>query len=335
MDKFKICVLVFLLIGLINSVSGDVAVSIDTDKSEYYLGEIVQFTIRVNISNPLITCELTSANLTIQDGNSIVCDLPAIYGYYENYGNCNLYVNVSETNHDYCVGYGGTNNTYTYKINWVIPSNWSNDSYAAEMEIIFEGNEYSNTTTFNISMATLNYTLYKKINFTGQNLICLPLLPSPPITTAEDLCQSIPNSETITQWNPITQCYKAGHVCGTSLGNFNLAAFSGYFVSVSATTNWTLNGSILPQGYIIYLVKIPGSTGANLICPPYNSIISPFTAEGLCESTPNLEIVTSWDPINQLYKGGYSCVTKMVNFNLSKGIGYSISVSANTTWTPI
>jgi len=149
--KFKACMPVFLLfglilIGLINPVSGAVVVSIDSDKNNYYLGDTVQFTITVDIANE-DTCAITQAQLEIHDGSSITCNLPVIYGNYGNYGNCNLLIYMTETHHDDCLAYGG-NNLLTYTVEWKIPLNWSASQEHANATVTFEGNEYSSEATF-------------------------------------------------------------------------------------------------------------------------------------------------------------------------------------------
>ena len=178
---------------------------------------------------------------------------------------------------------------------------------------------------------SLSISLYKIQNSTGLNLITLPLEHS--FTTAEDLCGNITSAETITRWDPVTQQYKP-HVCGYQLmGNFNLSDGEGYFVSIEQNTNWTLTGAVLSL-LPIFLFKIPDNTGLNLISLPYNSIISPFTAEGLCQNITSAETVTRWDSVTQQYKPHVCGYQLMGNFNLSDGEGYFISVTQNTTWVP-
>ena len=176
---------------------------------------------------------------------------------------------------------------------------------------------------------SITISLYKQLNNTGLNLITLPLEHS--FTTAEDLCQNITYSDTITRWDPLTQQY-IGHPCTTPFNNFILNNGEGYFVSVTQNTIWTLKGAklTLPP---IDLKKVQNNTGLNLIGLPYNSTITPFTAEGLCQNITYSDTITQWNPITQQYIG-HPCTTPFNNFILNNGEGYFASVTQNTTWMP-
>ena len=183
----------------------------------------------------------------------------------------------------------------------------------------------------NCCMHALQYNLYKIPNLTGLNLISLPLVPLVPIMTAEDLCNAIPNTETISWWDPIEQKDKT-HTCNLPFTDFPLSPLGGYKVAVSVNTTWTLEGySIIPEP--IDLITAPNSASLNQIGLPYNSKISPFTAQGLCQNISNSGTVTRWDPVVQKYKS-HTCNLPFTDFPLSVGGGYMVSVSANTTWTP-
>jgi len=143
---------VLLLICTASALAADVSVSISTDKLKYTSGDFVVFTSEFNISGQT-SCTISSAALTIHDvhnNTSIECDLPASFGTYEDYGNCNLSVNVSETNHFDCIAYGG-NNQYIYKINWIIPHSYAPDNYTGEIKYTLSGLLYINTTIFEIT----------------------------------------------------------------------------------------------------------------------------------------------------------------------------------------
>ena len=157
-------------------------------------------------------------------------------------------------------------------------------------------------------------------------------MQQPPITTAEELCSAIgPNAQSISRWDSTEQMYKP-HACGTLFGNFALSSLEGYEISVGANTTWIPEGCpVSPEP--IDLIKKPGSTGLNYIGFPYNSAISPFTAEGLCQNISDAQSISLWDPIEQEYEP-HACGTVFGNFTLSIGTAYEISVSANTTWTP-
>ena len=176
---------------------------------------------------------------------------------------------------------------------------------------------------------TLTIDLYKIPDSTGLNLISLPLSHS--FTTAEDLCQNITHSNTITKWDALTQQY-LDHSCGTPFNNFTLADRDGYFISVTQNTTWTLTGEklTLPP---IDLIKPPNKTGLNLIGLPYSSTITPLTAEGLCQNITHSDTITKWNPITQQYIG-HPCTTPFNNFILNNGEGYFVSVTQNTTWMP-
>ena len=101
---------------------------------------------------------------------------------------------------------------------------------------------------------------------------------------------------------------------------------------MTQNTTWTLTGKeqTLPP---ITLLKIDNDTGLNLIGLPYSSIITPFTAEGLCSNITYADEITMWDPMTQQYKG-HPCTTPFNNFTLNNGEGYFVSVTQNTTWVP-
>jgi len=169
---------------------------------------------------------------------------------------------------------------------------------------------------------TLYYIFYKIPDNTGLNLITLPLGHN--FITAEDLCQSITHSDAITRWDPTTQQY-IGHPCGTPFNNFTLTDGEGYFISVTQNTIWALTGTImtLPP---IDLIKLQDNTGLNLIGLPYNSIITPFTAEGLCQNITHSDTITQWNPTTQQYIG-HPCTTSFNNFTLNNREGYFVSVT--------
>ena len=175
----------------------------------------------------------------------------------------------------------------------------------------------------------LHINLYKIPGKNDLNLITLPLEHN--FITAEDLCQNISGSLMITRWDAIDQQY-VGHPCGHPVKNFNLEYGQGYFVSMGHNTTWTLTGKVhtLPP---IDIIKIPGKNDLNLIGLPYNSIVSPFTAQGLCTDIEYSLMITRWDAIDQQYVG-HPCGYPVKNFNLENGQGYFVSMGDNTTWIP-
>jgi len=160
----KLLVLGFALIGLVVlpcTCSATMTVSIDTNKSSYYLGENVTFTGSIVLVNEAGCCGLfteDNVSLAITDGNSQVCTLEADYGYYVEGGNCSLVMNVTETHPHDCASYGG-NNTITYEwIYWEIPSDWIPGNYTATINATACGISESDSTDFTVATTTTTST---------------------------------------------------------------------------------------------------------------------------------------------------------------------------------
>ena len=83
------------------------------------------------------------------------------------------------------------------------------------------------------------------------------------------------------------------------------------------------------------LIKKPGSTGKNWVSIPLNTEIT--NASGLMQAIGlNCDAVNRWDPYTQQSEGWISLGGGMgTNFNIVTGEGYEVSVTTNTTWTPI
>jgi len=159
----KLLVLGFALIGLVVlpcTCSATMTVSIDTDKSSYYLGENVNFTAEVVIVNESGgCCDLNSVTFEVIGEHSMNCSLPT--GEWSDpefdCGDYTFDIVVNETNLD-CHAYGG-DNTYGYTINWKIPSGWSTGAYTAKITVSACGDLKENTTGFSVTTPPTTTTI--------------------------------------------------------------------------------------------------------------------------------------------------------------------------------
>ena len=181
---------------------------------------------------------------------------------------------------------------------------------------------------------TIEYNLIKKPDSTGKNWISIPIGTT--ITNASSLMAAIgPNCDAVNRWNAITQQPEGWISLGGGMGtNFNIVAGEGYEISVTANTTFNLTGVPVSIGPID-LIKKPDSTGKNWIGLPDGTTIT--NASSLMAAIgSNCDAVNRWNGTTQQPEGWISLGGGMgTNFNIVAGEGYEISVTANTTWTPI
>lgn len=118
-------ILIILVLACMTTVSfASLSADIDTDRENYCEADEVNFDATIKLTE----CEqVDSVQLQLGDTS---CSLPKSYGYYPEYGTCNLDVTVSETNPDNCYTYGGSN-TINYQITWSIPEDFEAGIYEA------------------------------------------------------------------------------------------------------------------------------------------------------------------------------------------------------------
>ncbi|MFC1786717.1 fibronectin type III domain-containing protein [Halobacteriota archaeon] len=190
------------------------------------------------------------------------------------------------------------------------------------------------TQTIGVGEVSIQYTLIKESGSTGKNWISIPLTTT--ITTASELMDAIgSNCDAVNRWNPDTQSAEGWISLMGGMGtNFAIVPGEGYEVSVTANTTFSVTGApatIDP----IDLIKESGSTGKNWIGLPYDTTLT--TASTVMDSIgSNSDAVNRWNPDTQSAEGWISLMGGMgTNFNIVTGEGYEISVTGNTTWTPV
>ncbi|MFC1786966.1 NosD domain-containing protein, partial [Halobacteriota archaeon] len=198
-------------------------------------------------------------------------------------------------------------------------------------------------TTYNISGGTnkdylplvnLEYNLIKKSGSTGKNWISIPITTT--ITNASSLMELIgPNCDAINRWNPVTQNSEGWISLFGGMGtNFDIVPGEGYEVSVTANTTFSVTGLTVTIDSID-LIKKSDSTGKNWIGLPYDTTLENASSL-MCLIGSNCDAVNRWNPNTQTPEGWISLIGGVgTNFDLVAGEGYEISVTGNTTCTPV
>ena len=199
-------------------------------------------------------------------------------------------------------------------------------------------NGFSNTSVsipLKVTNATqFNFTLVKKPGSTGKNWISIPIDTT--ITNASALMEAIgPTCDAVNRWNSTEQKMEGWISFMGGWGtNFDIVPGEGYEISVTANTTFNLTGVVVCIGPI-NLTKKPGSTGKNWIGLPFNTTMS--NASSLMEAIgPTCDAVNRWNSTEQKMEGWISFMGGWgTNFNIVADEGYEVSVTANTTWTPV
>lgn len=158
----------------------------------------------------------------------------------------------------------------------------------------------------------------------GFNGISIPF-ENTGLTDAEQLCQSIPNCDSVSYWDAKTQSFIT-HALGSPENNFLLQAGFPYFVNLTQGAIWTISGD-LPQSVTFNLVITDG-TDVNVIVLPQNmSHIS--SAEYLANSFLYIDTVWYWDNARQGFVG-HPKGTGINNFEVVPGRPYFVNVTADT-----
>ncbi len=181
---------------------------------------------------------------------------------------------------------------------------------------------------------TIQYDLVKKAGSTGKNWISIPLETD--IHTASQLMAAIgSNCDAVNRWNPVTQRPEGWISLMGGMGtNFAIVPGEAYEVSVTANTTFSVTGVPATIGQI-NLVKKPSSTGKNWVGLPYDTTLT--SASTVMSSIgSNCDAVNRWNPVTQRPEGWISLMGGMgTNFAIVTGGGYEVSVTGNTTWTPV
>ena len=152
----SVFIVTIILIFLTSLSSADISVSIDSDKKTYSPGEIVTFDATVELTE----CEqVDDVNLDIDNRVHLSCSLPKHYGYYPEYGNCDLDVTVTESNPENCYAYGG-GNTIDYEILWNLPEDCINEKeeYTARIIVSSGCKTFTADTEFEVVCVTTTTT---------------------------------------------------------------------------------------------------------------------------------------------------------------------------------
>jgi hypothetical protein len=208
-------------------------------------------------------------------------------------------------------------------------------TYIVNVTVTGTGVSDTVTTSTNVSVEIpIDYTLIKKPDSTGKNWISIPIDTT--ITNASSLMAAIgSNCDAVNRWNATTQQPEGWISQGGGMGtNFDIVRGEGYEISVTANTTFNQTGVPVSIGPID-LIKKPDSTGKNWIGLPYDTILT--NASSLMAAIgPNCDAVNRWNATTQQPEGWISQGGGMgTNFDIVRGEGYEISVTANTTWTPV
>lgn len=152
----------------------------------------------------------------------------------------------------------------------------------------------------------------------GWNLITLPIQQT---YTAETLAQEIPHCDAITRWNTTALDFET-HPVSTPVLDFSIIPGIGYFVHVTAASNFTLTGTPIAT------VSVPLAAGWNLIGWP---LWEPATAETLGQEITGCDTMLGWNADFQKYIG-HPVGTPVNNFAVNTGDGLFIHVTEPSTW---
>ncbi|MEW6070879.1 MAG: hypothetical protein AB1485_09700, partial [Candidatus Thermoplasmatota archaeon] len=151
------------------------------------------------------------------------------------------------------------------------------------------------------------------------------LIRNPPSDyKAGDLAGAFGNNCThIAAWNNATQSFVIFAKSSPSVNNFTIEAGVGYWVYTTGPAtfsySWGNIGSVnmsLKQGW--------NSIGR------FNATATP--AKSLASSIPNCTAIAYWDDTLGRFRQ-YIAGAEIGNFNIERGFGYLVYVTADTTWT--
>lgn len=170
---------------------------------------------------------------------------------------------------------------------------------------------------------------------TKSNLIAIPL-SAEGLTNASDLAASIGVCDLVSMWDNSAQGW-ISHVPGLAFTDFALGCGCAYMVSVTQPTVWTLVGNVLTSYPAQSLVKVPGSTGSNLISIPSGKTSITMASElvselNACGGEGGCDLVSKWVGPEQ---GWVSHVPGLsfTDFPVAPNQPYMVSVTGNVTWT--
>jgi hypothetical protein len=162
----------------------------------------------------------------------------------------------------------------------------------------------------------------------GTNWICVPF--NYPFANAQELFTDIPNANEVGRHVRSDDSIQS-YIVGKGAINFPVETGVGYFVKVSADTNWVIVGSHDPSAGVSFLASVGGNSGTNWFAIPYHTTAG--NASELFADIPNANEVgrhVRSDDSIQSYIVGKGAV----NFPLVPGEGLFVKVSVDTTWTP-
>ena len=144
----NVIAVVFMLTAAASLGVSEIVPALATEKDQYTCHDPVVFRGQIALDN----CEqLSDAKIRIfNTQSSVICKLPTTYGNYFSTEDCNLYVNVDETNRFGCHAYGGSN-TINYEIVWNIPASFKAGVTKANLVASAASGTSSDETQFSIS----------------------------------------------------------------------------------------------------------------------------------------------------------------------------------------
>lgn len=148
----------------------------------------------------------------------------------------------------------------------------------------------------------------------GWNLITLPLNTS--YTNAEELGSNITSCIEVCQWNATFQSFEV-HPVGTGTNNFAIEAGYGYFVQVTATTSFVIEGTSLTEP------SVDLATGWNSM-GWYNATTT--DADSIGKNITGCSAVAIWDSLLGRFIT-HEIGTTLSNFFVDEGDGYFAFVS--------
>jgi len=198
----------------------------------------------------------------------------------------------------------------------------TNDSWSiSNYNNTLEGHENWYSRIFTINVFPPEIELYS-----GWNLITIPVQNN---YTASDLAALIPECDMIAWWNAASGTYSTFIVGVTPPGSpwdFNISGGVGYYLSVTDTTTFTLNGTPLTD---VSVALYPG----------WNAIgwwnTTSTTAAMLASQIIDCQMIAQWDAETGTYITFLAGITppgSPWDFTILRGMGLLVKVSSGSVW---
>jgi len=173
-------------------------------------------------------------------------------------------------------------------------------------------------------MGEYRYPLYTG-NTTNFNSIAIPFKTNN-ISDAEDLCNSIPYSNSIAKWDAVNQSF-IQYVKGLSINNFSINAGYPYHVNITKNSHFNLIG--IPADTTYNLITTPGTDFNEIMLPLNKSNL--IKASQLLSEIPYCNSIAVWNSKKQFYKQ-YIEELPFTDFDIQVGYPYLVNMTADIIW---